>query len=63
MIPEPPVRLCCGERHWGVVCLDGLTLCPICFERYAEHELYVDDAGQVWDVCVYCKSAEEKWYE
>ena len=23
---QPPVRLCCGQRHWGVQCPDGLVM-------------------------------------
>lgn len=48
-----PVRLCCGHRHHGPECPDGLVMCAICFERFTEAELMVLD-GETWDVCKGC---------
>ena len=39
---EPPVRLCCFERHWGAVCPDGKVMCVVCFERFDESDLWID---------------------
>lgn len=49
-----PVRLCCGQAHWGVVCPDGRVMCTICFGRYEQDELHVDATGTTWDVCASC---------
>jgi hypothetical protein len=49
----PPIRLCCGERHWGVVCLDGKVMCCMCFERVEQKDLYGDQ-----DVCIWCAEKE-----
>ena len=51
-----PLRLCCGQRHFGPVCPDGLVMCCLCFERVpVEHLSPVDleDSG-VMDVCAEC---------
>lgn len=53
-LDEIPVRLCCGQRHWGCVCPDGRVMCCICFGRYETHELYVDSTGVTWDMCSGC---------
>lgn len=54
-----PVRLCCGERHYGVVCPDGRVMCCICFEVVHQDDLSVDpDDGKRWDVCKTCAAAE-----
>jgi hypothetical protein len=52
-VDEAPVRLCCGQRHWHVVCPDGLVMCCVCFERVPADEAWEDD-GQKWDVCRTC---------
>lgn len=35
-----PVRLCCGQRHWTVDCLDGMVMCCLCFDRVTKAELH-----------------------
>lgn len=55
---DAPVRLCCGERHWGVQCPDGLVMCQLCFDRVPLNELHVTDEGQVEDVCQKCAEME-----
>lgn len=49
----PPVQLCCGERHWGVVCPDGKVMCVICFNRFDPHDLFGDE-----DICIWCADKE-----
>ena len=49
-----PVRLCCSERHFGPVCLDGRVMCCICYGRYETDELHVDASGVTWDMCANC---------
>lgn len=58
---EAPVRLCCGQRHVGVVCPDGLVMCCLCFKRFAPDELSLNERGQLQDVCRACAEAEERW--
>jgi hypothetical protein len=36
---EPPVRLCCSQRHWGSICPDGKVMCQLCFERFEVKDL------------------------
>lgn len=55
-----PVRSCCGQRHRGVQCPDGLVMCCLCFERVLASELSERD-GQLEDVCRDC--AEAEWAE
>ncbi len=57
--PEAPVRLCCGQRHWGAVCPDGLVMCCLCFERVTQDKLNVND-GKKEDVCLECARIESK---
>ena len=54
---EAPVRLCCGERHDGVECKDGLVMCCLCFERFPIDELSMKN-GERWDVCMSCAAEE-----
>lgn len=57
---KPPVRLCCWQRHWGVLCPDGLVLCCLCFYRYPVWALSVDPAdGKPVDKCKQCAKDEE----
>lgn len=56
---EPPVRLCCGQRHWTAACPDGKVMCGLCFFRFSEDELFEDEEGR-WDVCIGCHEHEEK---
>lgn len=53
-LAEPPVRLCCGQRHWGVGCPDGLVMCCLCYHRFPLAELFLDQDGDRWDMCVPC---------
>jgi hypothetical protein len=53
-LDEPPVRLCCMQRHWGPVCPDGVVMCCMCFDRFAIEQLAVDVDGQRVDVCWPC---------
>ena len=55
---QPPVRLCCMERHYGPVCPDGKVMCCLCFERFEISELSETDDGVKQDVCVPCAKAE-----
>lgn len=54
-----PVRLCCGERHEGVVCSDGRVMCCLCFTRVTQDELARYDSGLKMDVCQECWDAEQ----
>jgi len=54
-----PVRLCCGKRHWGVVCPDGKVMCCICFERVSQSDLNVLPNGKKEDVCKACAKMEQ----
>lgn len=51
-----PIRLCCLERHGGVVCRDNRVMCQICFERFDIADLFVDPVtGDTYDVCKGCE--------
>lgn len=53
-----PVRLCCGQRHYGVQCPDGLVMCCLCFSRFPVEQLHVDPSdGRRVDVCIGCSDA------
>jgi hypothetical protein len=60
VLDEPPVRLCCGQRHWTVQCPDGLVMCCLCFGRFPVTELHADEHGYIWDVCKTCKREEQE---
>lgn len=51
-----PVRICCGGRHWGAVCNDGLVMCCLCFNRVTKNDLMRDaeDRSKLWDICLSC---------
>ena len=51
---ESPVRLCCGQSHYGCICPDGLVMCCICFGRFEIKGLYVDQDGFTYDMCRDC---------
>ena len=52
VLSEAPVRLCCFERHYGVVCPDGLVMCCLCFERVTLDHLLTDPKdGRKIDIC------------
>lgn len=60
-IIAPPVRVCCGERHYGVMCPDGKVMCCQCFNRFDKSELSVDpEDGVLWDVCKTCDAHEKE---
>lgn len=50
----PPVRLCCGQRHYGVICPSGNVMCCLCFGSFSQDQLWVDAEGIRWDVCREC---------
>lgn len=54
MLSEPPVRLCCGQAHWGVVCPDGDVMCCVCFERVPAPDVWEDTKGGRWNMCKAC---------
>lgn len=56
---EPPIRLCCGQRHLRPVCPDGKVMCCLCFKRVEQTDLAVED-GQKVDVCLPCRTDELK---
>ena len=53
-----PVRLCCGKRHFGVVCPDGMVMCALCFKRVHQSELSRGSSGRLENVCQKCKEIE-----
>lgn len=59
-LDEAPVRLCCGQRHFGVVCPDGKVMCCLCFHRFAQHDLNVTEDGTPEDVCKPCAEWEKR---
>jgi hypothetical protein len=58
---EPPVRVCCGHRHAGTVCPDGLVMCCLCFDRVPFDRLHVLGDGSRENVCVDCARREREW--
>lgn len=54
-----PVRLCCGQRHFGPVCPDGLVMCCLCFQRFPIEQLNQTPDGPE-DVCRDCAQAEQQ---
>jgi len=57
---ELPVRLCCGQRHAGVQCPDGLVMCYLCFDRVPVGQLAVEKNGKPIDVCRDCHRMEQE---
>ena len=55
---EAPVRLCCGQRHSGPVCLDGKVMCILCFDRVDQDDLNITDDDMKEDVCKKCAETE-----
>lgn len=55
---EAPVRLCCGQRHYGVLCPDGKVMCCLCFGRFDVSELSETVDGDKQDVCSACWAEE-----
>ena len=66
-LSEPPVRLCCGQRHLGAQCPDGFVMCCHCFSRFPVSQLATDEHGDKIDVCQKCNEKErtqlppERW--
>lgn len=58
VLNQPPVRLCCFQRHRGSTCPDGLVMCCLCFNRFPVSELNVVD-GLPEDVCRKCAEEEQ----
>ena len=54
-----PIRLCCGQAHWGAVCPDGKVMCCICFEHVSQDDLNVLANGKKEDVCKSCAQKEK----
>ena len=55
---EPPVRLCCGQRHFGCVCPNGKVMCCLCFEVVDIVQLNIAANGKPEDVCKKCAEEE-----
>lgn len=51
---DAPVRICCGQRHYGSVCPDGKVMCCACFDRFDPADLMVED-GNTYNVCKGCE--------
>jgi hypothetical protein len=58
-----PTRLCCMQKHWGPICPDGKVMCDLCFGRFDQDELMVDDEGVKWNICQKCHEEEKKVME
>lgn len=58
VVPVVPVRMCCGYRHHGPTCPDGMTRCCICFGRFPVDQLAVDESGLI-DVCQACSVLDQ----
>lgn len=65
-----PIRVCCGERHHGPVCPDGLVMCCLCFKRVPRERLNVLEEGDgteissapiYEDACRTCRARESRW--
>ena len=56
---KAPVRLCCGSRHFGPVCPDGLVMCRMCFKRVHQDKLNVTADGIKENVCRDCEEEEK----
>ena len=55
-----PVRLCCGQRHFGALCPDGKVMCCLCFGRFTPDELSETADGDKQDVCLECEANERR---
>lgn len=56
---EAPVRLCCGQRHYGVVCPDGMVMCCLCFFRFKVEDLAIEEDTPI-DICKPCYETGQK---
>jgi len=63
MLDEPPVRLCCHQRHWGAICPDGKVMCQLCYDRFELTDLHTDEGGTPEDVCKECAERERLFLE
>jgi hypothetical protein len=63
MSEEAPVRLCCGQRHYGPLCPDGKVMCCLCFERFEVEDLSETADGSKQDVCRACAGHEAQMME
>lgn len=54
----PPIRLCCGQSHFGAVCPDGKVMCQLCYSRFPIDQLNVV-GGRREDVCRTCACGEK----
>ena len=59
-INQAPIRLCCMQRHYGVVCPDGKVMCELCYDRFDQADLWMDEDGSRWDVCAECHAHDEE---
>lgn len=57
-VNEPPVRLCCFQRHSGPICPDGLVMCQLCYGRFEIQDLHMTEDGTPEDVCKPCAEAD-----
>lgn len=57
MTTDPPVRPCCGERHFGALCPDGSVMCCLCFNKYPLSAMS-EEGGVKTDVCPNCATIE-----
>lgn len=55
---EPPVRLCGGQRHSGVVCPDGKVMCALCSHKFKPEDLSTRGDGGMENVCKGCARME-----
>ena len=63
-LTEPPHRLCCGQRHSGIICPDGKVMCCICFSRFSQDDRAVDpEDGLKRNACKKCQETEDRWKE
>lgn len=67
---DAPIRVCCGQRHHGPVCPDGLVMCCACFKRVPKDRLALLEEGDgldpssapiYVDMCRTCKRREDQW--
>lgn len=57
---EPPTRICCGQKHFGVVCPDGKVMCCVCFYRVSQDKLNTLENGMKEDCCLDCANKEKE---
>jgi hypothetical protein len=57
---EAPIRVCCFQRHFGVVCPDGLIMCQLCFARFPKEQLNKLPDGTYENICSHCAEQEKR---